>query len=158
MATYQEKKLVTFEGDAIWGLQKSNGTANEKRGDYIRSTPKAVQKLGCTDTTGQVWTIDGYALAKKEDWIEYISQGFPIMTGFYSQRPMCDKYWNWIAPQGSKGGHAVCITGYDKLAAHFIANTSYGRYGVKGSGQFYIPFEDRYKLFSGFILFGLKKA
>lgn len=155
MLTLMFHELHTVNGSQVWNLQIMNGTASEERGDYIQSAPKALLKYGFRDSRGNRFTVKEYCKVKRADFKKYLSAGYPIMTGLNTHRIMCDSNWYW-KPGSNTGGHAVCVVGYDDEEGCWYALNSWGKFGLKGSGLFKIKYRYENKLFSPYILLGLK--
>ncbi len=153
MLTAKERRMVTIEGNLVWNAQLANGTADEEKGDYIRSAAKAICKLGVKTNRGRFFKPKRYFLVKRteESFKQRILNGQPIMTGFKILRPMTSLVtWFWRATRRG-GGHAILIYDFCDKRKAFVALNSWGRYGYKGSGCFFIKYKDIDKLFSCFV-------
>jgi len=153
MATIEKKSIRTVEGKSIIALQIKEGTYDPARGDYVRSTPKALVKYGVMDNRGSVYTFGKYELARRDKFRELLASGHPIMTGGFIDRIMCDSEWFW-KPKGRAGGHAWTICGYNDEEKYFLCINSWGdSWGMrKMKGAFKIRYEDVPRLFTSFYL------
>jgi hypothetical protein len=129
------------------------GKADEKLGDFIESAPKAIKFFGL-DWGGKTYKINKYEFVPKTQWKEYLSKGFPIMTGAPCASTFTDNkyYWNPISQVKAKWAHAFLVVGYDDRAEHFLCQNSWGRWGEKKTGRFYVRYEDAPQLFRGWIM------
>lgn len=154
MARRKHKRSVTVEGSDVWAKQLEQGTAHEDKGDFIRSSAKAICRYGIKVKGMNVdFKPKEYYLAKKNiaEWEQRLMNGQPIMTGLKVGRPFTSIIsWIW---NGTKrgGGHAILIYDFDKEAEHFCCLNSWGRWGFRKQGTFFVKYSDIDKLFSGFV-------
>lgn len=148
-------KTIWFDPKELWKYQLRQGDANDSRGATLTSPVKALRENGLT-FNGRKYKIDRYAYVEKSNWRSRLAQGFRIHSGSFTNRPMVDSEYNYIVPKYESGGHAWRIIGYDDNKAHWICVNSWGFFGWKNSGVFYIKYGDEKHLFRGFILYDAK--
>jgi len=118
LETIRRKRKTTVEGIDVWNLQLEQGSADEDRGDFINSTPKAIVKYGIKTKRGETITYEKYTMINSSEFRESLANGIPIFTGTRINRPMTDSAW-YFRPGGKKYGHAFLVVGYDDKAEHY---------------------------------------
>lgn len=153
----EEDKRIWFDPNEQWNNQlQYPGTASEDNGDYLQSAGKALEKFGLHWLKGTEemirFDIENYKYLPKDQWKQALIDGHVIHTGLLVTFPMVDGNYFWKSTTKG-GGHAILITGFDESKQCFIAyNPSWGRWGEKKTGRFYIKYQDVNHLFRGWII------
>lgn len=154
-----KKFHYTVDPNAVWDKQKNihPKTASEKNGDFVKSALRGVVKNGVVIDTNDEFPIE----VKPEKFVQIdknvetfkqiLYEGHDIVTGSSVRWPFCNKthVWNKIR---NNSGHCFIITGYDDDKKCFLAMNSWGKWGEKHSGRFYVRYEDVPFLFTPYIL------
>ena len=149
MDTIKKKMRKTVEGEDVWGLQLELGTADEDRGDFINSAPKAVCKYGTTNKMLEPVHPEKYVYVREEEAKAILESGRCIMSGARIGTPMCDS--NYYLKRGGSGGHAFLVIGFDDQKRHWICINSWGHgWGHKNQGIFFVKYEDGDLLFRSY--------
>lgn len=152
-------RLSEIPWKPVWEQLKALNLASDKGGSHLLDNLWFGQTHGFLDLRGQRWKIDIIEKIDRSEIEKFIRMGYEVYTGAMCGYPMCDK--NWLFRVGHrKFGHGFRKVGLnfrDKLNKRFLDETTWKRYGLKKSSQFYYPESETRRLMSCYV-FTLKKV
>lgn len=162
MLTGRLKKFIFVDPRQIWEKQLETGASNEN-GDTLQNALKQVKKHGVkfldygTDGVGVLRTVtfEGYARVLPEDFDKWTAKGHAIYTGCEVHGNFINKYSEITFKGKSRGGHAWAIISKLMFSEGYRGENSWG--GVWGlDGTMLLKKEDTSRLFSSYVLYGMK--